>query len=407
MSKFEGLKVVGQFIFAGSATIGVMNNGVTPLEILELVDGIKEDNGMHFAHNYPNIKMTLPSEWENDEYLEGLRQQGIDMMFANPPCSGLSLARIGASAENEVNCHIYRYFTTVEKVQPKTFIMENAPTLLTIGKPILNDAVKQLEHLYNFTVIREFGKNHNVAMGRQRTFLVGWRKDVFPKIPTIHMDKQPKVSVKDVIGDLADVELGEFLNHVLVEKRPDANFDRFLADLPLNPVRKETIRYIICRDWEKYEPLLTEKEKKSLATQLYKQRAGLGYWDKSPQRPHEDGLAPSLTGYSTIVHYKHDRQLTIREYARLMGYPDTFELLEHKDVIRHLAQGVPARYYEWISKEVMSALLGERDSLQEHADTQVIFQHHVKEKMVEFTKEEWIAEPKVDTVKNKLKELTV
>jgi len=405
------VKALGIFVFAGSASIGVMNNGVKPDRILELVDGIENDNAMHFIHNFPEIPVVLPSVWENAEYLKSLREENYDLMYGNPPCSGLSLARIGASADNEVNCHMYRYFDTVEAVRPKAFILENAPTLLTIGKPILNKATTQLKEAYNFTIIREYGKFHNVAMGRQRTFLVGWRKDVFPTVPTIHMDHQPLTTVKDIIGDLYDVPVGDpsVKNHVFVQDstRPDHSFDRFLHHLPLNPTKKQTIRWTIIDKYEEFEPLLTEKEKKSLATQLYKQREGLGYWDKSPQRVNEDGLAISLTGYSSMVHPIHDRHLTIREYSRFMGFPDTFEFLDHPQIIRQIAQGVPAKYFEWISKEVLEALKGNRPSQTEHSDTQVVFQHHMKEKLVEFTVEEWVQAPKADDVKTKLKALEV
>jgi len=407
----SNIKALGMFIFAGSASIGVMNNGVKPDKILELVDGIENDNAMHFVHNYPDIPVVLPSEWENAAYLEQLKNENYDLVYANPPCSGLSLSRIGASADNEVNCHMYRYFDTLKVVQPKAFILENAPTLLTIGKPILNRAVATLKEDYNFTVVREFGKFHNVAMGRQRTFLIGWRKDIFPNIPTIHMDHQPLTTVKDIIGDLYDVEVGDpsVFNHVLVDEktRPDHSFDRFLHHLPLNPEKKQTIRWTIVNEYEKFEPLLTEKEKKSLKTQLYKQRAELGYWDKSPQRINENGLALSLTGYTSMVHPIQHRHLTIREYARFMGFPDTFEFLDHPQIIRHIAQGVPAKYFEYISKEVIEALKGQRTSKQQFEDTTVVFQHNAKAKMVEFTVEEFYNAHRVDDVKEKVQELEV
>lgn len=401
-------KVLGAFVFAGSATIGVMNNGEKPTHILELTDDMYLDNAMHFVHNHPEIPVVPPSIWENDEFLEMLKDQEYDLLYGNPPCSGLSLGVRGPqSHEKGPNCHQYRYLNIVQKVQPKAFMYENAPTLITTGKPILDDFVKTLTN-YNFTIIREFGMYHNVAMKRQRTFFIGWRKDAFPFIPTLHMGKsEVPTTVREVIGDLFDVKLGTFLNHNLIPNRPYQEVEYIFPDVPYVQGGHRTVNWVICDNYAKYEPTLPEKVKKALTTQLYKQNNDLGYWDKSSQRPNPDRQAPSMTGYSSFIHPIHDRQFTIREYARLMGFPDDFEFLPHKEIVRHLAQGVPAKYFEWASGEVLAALRGERESTTKFTDTRVQFQHHTKETLVEFTTEEFFLTKKMDSVKDKKQTLTV
>ncbi|HLO11551.1 MAG TPA: DNA cytosine methyltransferase [Pseudoneobacillus sp.] len=396
-------KILGAFVFCGSASIGVMNNGETPTQILELTDDMHKDNAMHFAHNHPEIPIIPPTVWETDEYLEKLRGEEYDLLYGNPPCSGLSLGVRGPqSHEKGPNCHQYRYLNIIEKTQPKAFMYENAPTLITTGKPILNDFVRTLTN-YNFTVIREFGMYHGVAMKRQRTFFIGWRKDAFPVIPTLHMGKSTvPTTVREIIGDLFEVPVGEGPQaHELITNRPYQDVEHIFGDVPYVEGGHRTVNWVICNDWKKYEPLLTEKTKKALATQLYKQNADLGYWDKSSQRPNPDKQAPSMTGYSSFIHPIHNRQFTIREYARLMGFPDTFELLPHKDIVRHLAQGVPAKYFQWASGEVLAALRGERGSQTKYEDTRVVFQHHTKETATEFTTDEFLTALKIADVKEK------
>lgn len=39
-------------------------------------------------------------------------------------------------------------------------------------------------------------------MFRQRTLVVGWRRDVFPKHPIVNEDAHPKMTVKDTLGDM-------------------------------------------------------------------------------------------------------------------------------------------------------------------------------------------------------------
>jgi DNA (cytosine-5)-methyltransferase 1 len=398
------LKVLGAFIFTGSATIGVMQNGVKVDKVLELTDGMPEDNAKSFIHNYPEIPVVIPSVWDTPEYLEELKKEEYDFLYANPPCSGLSLGAPGKqSHEKGPNCHMYTYMRLIDTIKPKAFMFENAPTLVSTGKPILNDYVQQLKD-YNFTVIRDFGMYHGVAMKRQRTFLMGWRKDVFNEIPVLHMDKQPTVTVEDVIGDLYDVELGSVTNHDYIPNRPFQEIEWIFPEVPVVKSGIYTAHWVICNNWEKYSPMLSEKYKKSIATQLYKQNHGLGYWDKSAQRVDKNGQAPSLTGYSCFIHPVHNRQFTVLEYKRLMGYPDTFEILETKvgkDMVRHIAQGVPAPFYKYASGEVLAALRGERTETY-GKETEVVFQHHGKEVAYTFTKESFVEEPKIGNLDKKL-----
>lgn len=406
----KDLKVIGSMIFMGSASIGVMNNGVTPTRILEINDEIKEDNAKHFIHNFPEIPVVGSSIWEDPKYLAELKAQDYDLLYGNPPCSGLSLGVKGPqSHEKGPNCHQYRYMDIVKAIQPKAFMYENAPTLLTTGKPILDDFIRNLPN-YKFTVIREYGMYHNVAMKRQRTFFIGWRDDVFPTIPTLSRDHVEKIGVMDVIGDLVDKDENDVQAHKLVPNRPFQELEKFF---PLCGVAKGnvgSVNWVVCNEYEKFEPQLSEKLKKALKTQLWKQREGLGYWDKSSVRMPADGTAPSITGYSSFIHPTLDRQFTIREYARLMNFPDTFEILEDKQIIRHIAQGVPANYYQWASGNVIEALLGNRPSRDPHENTRVVFQHHSSNKATSFTTEEWLATTgkiKVQDVKEKVWELEV
>ena len=401
------MKILGAMVFMGSASIGVMSNGVKPTHILELTDDMHQDNGIHFVHNYPEIPMVPPSIWENDEYLEMLKNQEYDLLYGNPPCSGLSLGvRGGQSHTKGPNCHQYRYMNIIKKVQPKAFMYENAPTLISTGKPILNDFVKGLPE-YNFTIIREFGMYHGVAMKRQRTFFIGWRKDVFEQIPTLHMNKQVPTTVEEIIGDLYDVPLGSLLNHDLVPNRPYQDVEHIFPDVPYVKSGIHTVNWVICNDYKKYEPILTEKTKKALKTQLYKQANGLGYWDKSSQRPDPKKQAPSMTGYSSFIHPVLHRQFTVREYARLMGFPDDFVILPHKDIVRHMAQGVPAKYFAWASGEVLEALKGNRISTTQHEETRVQFQHHTKELLTEFTTQEFLDTLKIQDIKQKQQKLEI
>lgn len=397
----RNLTAINAFIFCGSASIGVMENGLFNLEgVFEISDDIVNQNAKHFIHNYPEIPVITPSTWENDEYLEKIKEKDIDYMFCNCPCSGLSQINRNASVDSDTNIHFYRLFNIFKKVKPKCFTIENAPTLLKLGKPILNEMIKELTD-YNFTFIRDYGKNHGVAMNRQRTFVIGWRKDYFPETPIIEMHKYHK-NVKDIIGDLYDLEVGDktIPNFNFVEDRTDKELEKFFKDVP----HLKTIREHICLNYEQYEDKLSDRMKKTLAGQLEKMRNNKRYWDKSHWRVREDKMFPSMASVIEIMHPVQDRPLTKREYARIMGYPDTFEFIEcETPIIQCISQGVPVNYAKWISGECGQALLRKRNTVK----SEIVYQHHVSELAQIYTKEEFINNDDITKIdKNKSFKLT-
>ena len=367
------MKALGCMVFTGSATIGILNNGIEVEKVLEISDDIVKQNAKHFIHNYPHVPIIVPSTWENEDYLKRLKNENYDIMYGNPPCSSLSALNRNARVDGPNNVHFFRYFNVVDKIEPKTFIIENAPTLLKLGKPILNKMVDLLGDRYTFTLIRDFAMNHDVAMKRQRTFIIGWRRDVFEDtIPIIEVHKSHKV-VKDTIGDLYNEEIGisKINNFELVPERSCTDVEFLIPKIPTN----RSINYEICLNYEKYENLLPEKYKKSIQNMLYKVKNGKRFWDKSPARVAEDKLFPSMASVVELIHPVHNRQLTIREYARIMGYPDSFEFVEcETPIIQCISQGVPVKYFEWISGEVKRCLEDKNSNAINGTD--VVYQHH-------------------------------
>ena len=370
------MKAVGNFIFAGSASIGVMNTGLFEIDrVLEITDEIVEQNAKHFIHNYPSIPVVIPSTWEKEGYRESIKD--VDLLYSNCPCSGLSQINRNAKADNKANIHFYRTFDNIMAIKPKAFLIENAPTTIALGYPILKDMINQLGEHYRFTIVRDRGGNHGVAMQRTRTFIIGWRRDVFEnRIPVLRMNKQPRTTVAQAIGRFENARLGDedYVSHRLVKDRDDMNLEKYFKELPCG----YSIRQFICENWDKYSVELDEKTLKSFNTMKTKYDNGQNYWDKSPRRFHDDDIFPSLSSVANFIHPKLDRQLTVREYAAIMNYPDDFEFVEDAKVpeVQAIAQGVPANFFKYIAYEVGQALLGNRLYIKAD-DTVAVFQNHI------------------------------
>ena len=384
------LTAVNAFIFAGSFSIGVMKAGFNLKKVLEIADNQPETNAFYFIKNYPNIPVILPSEWENDEYLNKLKNENIDLMCCNCPCSSLSTINRNASVEGKNNVHFYRLFNVFEKMQPKVFVIENAPTLIKLGFPILKDMVNKLNHLYNFTIIHDKAGNHNVAMQRMRTMVVGWRKDIFEKHPLINPNKQPQLTCKKLLEDI--------YNDTTNDHKSD--YDK-ISELYYLGIPGKPIMTSICRHYLKMENgdndelsnkifnvINTNKEfLHEFNTINGKLKAGKNLWDKSPFKPYEDGIFPSFSSVQEYLHPKQNRTLNIKELQRLMNYPDDYDFTDPENkckipVCQAMAQGVPANFGKWIAEQVKLAFNNELKVID---NVEIVFQDHIKGKYKTFT----------------------
>jgi site-specific DNA-cytosine methylase len=378
-TKKKPYTAVNAFIFAGSFSIGVMNAGFKLDEVLEISDDILKKNAFYFKKNYPSIPVRLPKEWENDEYLAALNKKGVDAMFCNCPCSSLSRINLNASVDGPNNIHFYRLFDVFSKVKPKTFVIENAPTLIQLGFPILKDMVAKLGNEYRFTILRDMAGNHKVPMKRMRTMVVGWRRDLFKETPLLKMDKHPKMTVKDTLQDIYDDTTDDAcpkdilpIRSLLKFSLPHHGIFASLA-IKLNEGDPAIVKEIM-------DGLPTKVWKGAIQRYADKIKNKKGYWDKSARRMNEDDQFPSMSGPQEYMHPIQDRCLNVRELKRIMGYPESFDFTDpNKECITPMqvcmAQGVPVNFGNYIANQVINGLDGKLKTF----SADIIFQNNLSE----------------------------
>ena len=380
------MKAIGMYIFSGSQTIGHMKAGWDVDRVLEMTDDMRESNAFHFVRNY-NIPIIIPSVWNSGDYLDSLVDE-YDLLFANPPCSGLSAINRNAGVDNDVNKHIYEVANVIKKIRPKTFLIENAPTLIAKGLPILKDIQKLLSSDYRVTIITDLAGNHSVPMYRKRTLVVGWRRDVFEKIPAVQQIVSDLYTVEDAFRGLD--ESVSNMSPIPLNDRYD--FSRFYKNVPAG----DTVVKYICDHYYSLKDQLTEDENSLVLRAKEKYDKGGSVWDKSPLRLELKGRAPSITSVNRYIHPTEDRDIYIRECARLMGYPDSYKFYDGStvSVIQCVAQGVPVNFIKYISSEIMRLLNNPVYTTGE--DVEYINQANGIQKCVFFTTEEFQRCNKID-----------
>ena len=344
------MKAIGMYIFGGSQTIGHIKAGWDVTRVLEMTEDMKDNNSYHFVKNYPDIPVVLPSEWNNESYINDLKKQKYDLLFANPPCSGLSSINRNASVDNDINKHIYEVINMINAIEPKAFLIENAPTLIARGLPILKDAQNILKDKYRLTIITDLAGNHDVPMYRKRTLVVGWKRNVFNCIPMISQ----KVSGLYTVGEALEGLSSDSPNMDKIPLNDKYDFSRFYHDVS----QGETVVKYLCNHLSDVKDKLTNDELRLILANKEKYDKGGSVWDKSPLRLELNGRAPSITSVNRYIHPVKDRDIYVRECARLMGYPDDFIFYSGSNIsiIQCVAQGVPVNFIKYISKEIKSQL---------------------------------------------------
>jgi DNA (cytosine-5)-methyltransferase 1 len=239
-------------------------------------------------------------------------QQQIDLLSGGFPCQAFSLAGKQLGLEDIRGTLFYQFARAIQEIQPKIFLGENVKGLLLHqGGKTLNYMVDILKNLGYILIEPKVFKTmfYQVPQNRERLLLVGIRKDLFQadffKWPApFHRAMTMRDALKK--GELfeSDVPFSEGTNYAARKKEilalvPQGGYWR---DLPLE-LQKEYMK----------KSYFLGGGKTGMARRLA--------WDQ-----------PSLTltcapaqNQTERCHPEETRPLTVREYARIQTFPDTWQ----------------------------------------------------------------------------------
>ncbi|MGN8084116.1 DNA cytosine methyltransferase [Variovorax sp. 22077] len=286
---------------------------------------IDPDLTSSFSQNFPDTTLHLTdiSVLTSQKVVEAAGGK-VDGIFGGPPCQGFS--EIGkrnvADPRRELLSHFFRL---VAEVRPKFFVMENVTGLaLPSAKSIFDGAIARVEKSYNLLGPKIWNAaDFGAATNRRRLFVLGVRKDFGS--PFLDSDFTPymrkRTTVKEAIADLQDAvplgktEHGHDLWKIAKPGRPsvyaeqmrssDKSFTGNMATAHTPSVIK---RFASVKAGEIDK--VGRHQRLSWGGQCPTLRAGTGSDKGSFQsvRP----LHPDLP-----------RVITVREAARLQGFPDS------------------------------------------------------------------------------------
>jgi DNA (cytosine-5)-methyltransferase 1 len=309
----------------------------------------------------------------------------IHLVAGGPPCQGISM--IGRRAiDDPRNLLLKEFVRVVLELKPRYFLMENVAGLMIGGhRQLIDEVVEMVEAGGDYRVVTPITVLQAAAYGapqsRQRVFLIGARSDV--KLPEYPQATHTPRTIKGNVPTAPTLPLGPSVSDALGDL-PDADlFDELLHDDNIESVEYGAGSLYAARlrgsqpdptDFSRPRPRRINALTSSARTVHTKksidrfQAAEPGTTEQISRflRLHPDGLCNTLRAGTASdrgaytaprpIHPVHARVITVREAARLHGYPDWFRFHVTKwNGFRQIGNSVPARLGRAVGAAILAA----------------------------------------------------
>ena len=330
--------------------------------------------------------------WNDNEYgtSGGLNSvvgnNAVQLIIGGPPCQAYSIAgRVrdeNGMRDDYRNFLFESYIKVVKKYKPKAFVFENVPGILSAsptGEPIINIIRKAFDEA-GYIMISDLSKaiidfsEYGVPQNRKRIIILGLSKEIYKDktndmleyfysilLPKYKVERKP--TVKDAIGDLEplyplkeEIKVNrKRLSHSLPQKAKENHYARWHSK------RDQKIFKLLAEDIEtgekKYvsaealkELYTKETGKKSNVHKYYVLR-----WNEQsnliPAHLYKDGLRH--------IHpdSKQARSITVREAARLQGFPDDYIFIgTQAEQFKMIGNAVPPTFSKKLAEAIYELL---------------------------------------------------
>lgn len=277
-------------------------------------------------------KQLLYSEINKWKKEEGLEQ--VDVVFATPPCQGMSTANYKKKDEKPRNSLVVEAIKLIKEISPKVFVFENVRAFMkTTCKDISGEDMlisesieKNLSNKYNiFYKVINF-KEYGIPSSRPRTIVIGTSKDMKNVSPlNLFPSRHKERTLREVIGDLPSLQYGERDNNDLYHffREYPRYMENWISELnegqsAFENADPDRIPYKLDKNGNKVT------NKGAYMGNKYRRL----FWDKPCAciTTRNDQLASQDT-----IHPSDNRVLSIRELMRLMTIPDSFKWSDLKE----------------------------------------------------------------------------
>ena len=379
----EKPKVISLFTCGMGMDIGFENSGFETIyanDITEFAYNTIKKNKENIACDLGDITEISSKEIK---IKSGLKKNSPDAVIGGPPCQSFSTAGLRKGLEDKRGIALLEFIRVIKDLQPKFFVFENVPGLLSIAKKnigfydrvamdksqipdeskrgsLFEEIFQQFQSLKGYKISKPTILNaadFGVPQKRKRLILIGSRivnpDEIMDRLIEKSTHSDPKIAKN-------------------LRKKPWKTLDDALKGL--NEKNPEHTHFP--KSWGKYlKHIPPGGYWKDLPEELQKIAMGGAANSNDPKRKGKQGgrtgfyrrlswekPAPTLVTSPSqmatcICHPDEDRPLTVKEYARVQGFPDNWEFVGTiSQKYRMIGEAVPVKLAETIATTIREFL---------------------------------------------------
>lgn len=410
----EELNYIDLFAGAGGLSEGFIRAGFNPIAHVEMnkdaCDTIKTRTAYHWLKENGKSEIYynyLKSETKNKEELwkevpqhlinsvinkeisekslpeifevidRELGDKEVDVIIGGPPCQAYSVAgraRDPHGMKKDQRNFLYKYYVEfLKRYQPKMFVFENVPGILTAKNGV---------HLENiFKAVRKAGyelslptnkqqflnaKNFGVLQDRKRVIIIGWKQELNLTYPDFEENEPQYEILKDLFSDLKKLQNGKGTLNAVDYAKPTTDYlEQAKIRNGLDIVTQHIARPNNENDLEIYRIAVDEWNKgqrlnyATLPSRLIKHNNTKSFTNRF-QVVNGQGISHTVVAHIAMDgHYyihpdkKQNRSITVREAARIQSFPDDYFFEGSRTAaFKQIGNAVPPLMAEKIAEKI-------------------------------------------------------
>lgn len=328
------MNIISLFSGAGGLDLGFEKAGFT----IAMANEYDKNIWATYEKNHisPLIKGDIRNIKESDFPNE------IDGIIGGPPCQSWSEAGSLKGIEDSRGQLFFDYIRILKDKQPKFFLAENVSGMLSNRhSEAVSNIISMFEECgYDVTIDLVNAADYGVPQDRKRVFYIGFRKDLkidfkFP-MPTTPQ-KEKKLTLRDAILDLAYSAIPALPKNKTNGKLEMCNHEYFIGAYSTIFMSRNRVRA-----WDEQAFTVQASGRQC---QLHPQAPAMLFVEKNKRI--------FVPGKETLY-----RRLTVRECARVQGFPDDFKFIysDVNDGYKMIGNAVPVELAYQVAKEIRLCL---------------------------------------------------
>lgn len=327
------LKLISLFSGAGGLDLGFHKAGFQTTTANEFDKKIIPT----YKANFPNVKM-IEGDIRNVFSMEF--SADVDGIIGGPPCQSWSEAGSLRGIKDARGLLFYEYIRVLRDVRPAFFVAENVSGMLA---PRHREAVKNFMEMfseagYNVYMQMLNAKDFEVAEDRLRVFYVGFRRDLCVNSFSFPKPCEKKITLRDVIGDLCDTAI------------PAMDKNKSNGDQCIVPNHEYFTG--------SFSPIFMSRNRVKAWDEIaFTVQASGRQCQLHPQAPKMIKVAKDEHRFAEGFELLY-RRMTVREVARVQGFPDDFKFI-YSDVdygYKMIGNAVPVNLAYHLAMQIRETL---------------------------------------------------